>query len=156
VSGRKKLIEVALPLEAINREAANRVRALISKIFAFGLARDIVEVNPVAGLPRPGEERRRQRVLTEEEIWTLWGIWEAEASISSAAFRMLLLTAQRKQEVLTMRWADVHGACPRSSMRCGSGAAGWSRSCIGGSRFPTWSGSGEAMTWPQGQPTTPF
>jgi integrase len=88
---------------------ANRTRALISKIFAFALSRDVAEVNPVGGLPRPGEERRRERVLSEEEIRTLWGIWEAEDSISSAAFRMLLLTAQRKQEVLAMRWGDVHG-----------------------------------------------
>jgi integrase len=89
---------------------ANRTRALISKIFAFGLSRDIVEVNPVAGLPRPGEEHRRQRVLSEGEVRTLWEIWDAESSVSSAAFRMLLLTAQRKQEVLAMRWVDVDGA----------------------------------------------
>ena len=55
-------------------------------------------------------ERPRTRVLSEEEIRELWEIREAEGSVSSAAFRMLLLTAQRKQEVLAMRWTDVHGA----------------------------------------------
>jgi integrase len=89
---------------------ANRIRALASKVFAFGLEREIVEFNPVAGLRKPGEERPRERVLADDEIRTLWAIWEAEPSITSVVFRVLLLTGQRKHEVLNMRWADIDGA----------------------------------------------
>jgi integrase len=88
---------------------ANRIRALVSKIFAFALARDLVEFNPVAGSSRPGEERSRARVLTEAEIAALWNAWEADGSVTSAVFRMLLLTAQREGEVLAMRWKDLDG-----------------------------------------------
>ncbi len=88
---------------------ANRVRALASKIFNFGLAREVVEFNPVAGLPPASVERSRDRVLNEAEVRALWGIWEAESSVTSAAFRMLLLTAQREMEVLTMRWEEIEG-----------------------------------------------
>jgi integrase len=89
---------------------ANRVRALASKIFAFALEREIVEFNPVAGLPPQGEERSRERVLSEEEIRVLWGAWEAEGSMASGIFRVLLLTGQREAEVRGMRWPDISGA----------------------------------------------
>ncbi|HVT17888.1 MAG TPA: tyrosine-type recombinase/integrase [Thermoanaerobaculia bacterium] len=89
---------------------ANRIRALASKIFAFALEREIVEFNPVAGLPPQGEERGRERVLSEDEIRTLWQAWEAEGSIASFIFRLLLLTAQREAELLGMRWTDIAGA----------------------------------------------
>jgi integrase len=68
-----------------------------------------VEFNPVAGLSPQGEERSRDRVLSEHEIRTLWTAWEAEGSVTSAVFRMLLLTAQREVEVLQLRWDDITG-----------------------------------------------
>ena len=106
--------DVALVLDRIVGRGspimANRVRALASKIFNFGLVREVVEFNPVGGVPPAGEERSRDRVLSEHEIRTLWGIWEAENSVTSAVFRMLLLTAQREMEVLSMRWQDIEGS----------------------------------------------
>jgi integrase len=69
-----------------------------------------VEFNPVAGLPPQGQERSRERVLSEDEIRALWAAWEAEGSVTSGLFRMLLLTAQREAEVRGMRWADISGS----------------------------------------------
>ncbi|HXO26221.1 MAG TPA: integrase arm-type DNA-binding domain-containing protein [Thermoanaerobaculia bacterium] len=89
---------------------ANRVRALASKIFAFAVEREIVEFNPVAGLPPQGEERSRERVLSAEEIRALWTAWDAERSVTSAIFQLLLLTAQREIEVMTMQWQHLDGA----------------------------------------------
>ena len=39
---------------------ANRVLALVRKIFNFGIAREIVEFNPCTQLERPGKEQRRE------------------------------------------------------------------------------------------------
>ena len=50
---------------------ANRVLALVREIFNFGIAREFVEFNLCAQLERPGKERRRDRVLTDDEIRTL-------------------------------------------------------------------------------------
>jgi hypothetical protein len=47
---------------------ANHVRALISKMYNFGIGRDLVEENPCAGVPMPAKPRQRDRVLTEVEI----------------------------------------------------------------------------------------
>ncbi|MCH9649410.1 MAG: integrase arm-type DNA-binding domain-containing protein [Deltaproteobacteria bacterium] len=88
---------------------ANRTRALISKIFNFGIGRDIVEFNPTQGVPKPGKEKRRDRVLTESEIQALWKVLEGLAPAMAGTFKMRLLTAQRGAEVLRMRWEHVDG-----------------------------------------------
>ncbi|MEM7481064.1 MAG: tyrosine-type recombinase/integrase [Acidobacteriota bacterium] len=88
---------------------ANRTRALISTMFNFGIGRDIVEQNPTIGVPRPGKERQRDRVLNEAEIRTLWQTLDTQEPVMAATFKMRLLTAQRGIEVLTMRWEDIEG-----------------------------------------------
>lgn len=101
---------------------ANRVLAVARKMYNFGIQRGVVEANPCAVVARPSAERRRDRVLSEEELRGLWrgldgealraGEWklldeQAESPEQSGAVRMLLLTAQRRSEVLRMRWQDV-------------------------------------------------
>lgn len=87
--------------------SANRVRALISKIFNFAVSREVVEFNPCAQLEQPGRERRRDRVLTDAEIRLFWTALDQEPAEIAAAFRLRLVTAQRGVEVHNMRWADV-------------------------------------------------
>jgi integrase len=86
---------------------ANRTRALASKIFNFGIQRGVVEYNPVHNVPIPGEERRRDRVLTEEEIRQVWGALDNERLPIAATLKLALLTAQRRSEVLGMRWDEL-------------------------------------------------
>jgi integrase len=86
---------------------ANRVAALISKLFSFALDRGLIETHIAQRLPRPGVERQRDRVLSDEEIRTLWGAWEQLAAPMAAFYRLRLLTAQRGGEVASMRWQDV-------------------------------------------------
>ncbi len=87
--------------------AANRLRALLHKVYAFAIEQEIVETNPITHVPRPGVERRRDRVLSAEEIRTVWAKLDDEAPPMAAAFRLRLITAQRGGEVHNMRWADV-------------------------------------------------
>jgi len=86
---------------------ANRIFALARKVFNFALQRDIVEVNPCVGLQRPAPERRRDRVLSEEEIRVLWREFEAERPLVAASYKLRLLTAQRGAEILAMRWDQL-------------------------------------------------
>lgn len=95
---------------------ANRVLALIRKVFNFGIQRGLVETNPCHLVARPASERRRERVLTEEEIRGLWDGLDARAmvpgrererAVLAGAVRLLLLTAQRRGEILSLRWQDV-------------------------------------------------
>ncbi len=86
---------------------ANRTHAQLRKMFNWALARDLVEKNPVAGLPRPAQERRRQHVLREDEIVRFWEALERESPAVAASLKLRLYTAQRGGEVLTMRWEDI-------------------------------------------------
>jgi len=86
---------------------ANRVRALLHKLFAYGVEQEIVPTNPVTGTPRPGVEHQRDRVLGDDEIRKLWVALDKEPIEMAAAFRLRLVTAQRGGEVHNMRWPDV-------------------------------------------------
>lgn len=86
---------------------ANRVKALISKIFNVGIGRGLVESNPAFAVAMPSRENQRDRVLNEVEIRALWRAFECEHSIMGGTFKMRLLTAQRGDEVLRMRWDQI-------------------------------------------------
>jgi integrase len=87
---------------------ANRTRALIHKIFNFALGRDLVETNPCFGVERPlRTENRRDRVLTDDEIKSVWLALEEFPEKIASGFRFALITGQRRSEVLALRWAEV-------------------------------------------------
>jgi integrase len=86
---------------------ANRVAALLSKMFAFALDRDLVQASPAVRIPRPGQEKARDRVLTEDELRMLWKSFDALEPSMAAFYKLRLLTIQRGGEVASMRWQDV-------------------------------------------------
>jgi len=88
---------------------ANRCLAYTRKMFNWALSKDLVEYNPCAGIPRPGKENQRDRVLSEGEIKAIWKALEKEKPIMAATFQLRLLTAQRGGEVHSMRWKDIDG-----------------------------------------------
>jgi integrase len=87
--------------------SANRVRALLSKMFNVAIQRDVVDANPVVGTARPGIEQRRDRVLTPDEIRQFWKASNALPLEMRAAWQLRLLTAQRATEVHDMTWNEV-------------------------------------------------
>ncbi len=105
--------DVVLLLDGIAKRSpvtANRTRAILSRIFTWALSRDLVEASPVAGVPKPGgQERPREKVLTEAEVKKIWKACEEEGSGVTASLQLVLLTAQRGGEVRSMRWEDIDG-----------------------------------------------
>ena len=91
---------------------ANRTQSLVRKIYNWAIGRDLVEMNPCAGIVPFGKERRRTRILSDEEIVQFWAAAEASwrgvtDTPVGAILQLELLTAQRGQEVRWMRWADL-------------------------------------------------
>src|SRR5262249_38201430 len=86
---------------------ANRTLALVRKIFNFGIGHDIVPVNPCHQMPRPSPENVRDRVLSPDELRTLWEALEGLGPQIGSLFRLYAFTAQRGGELITMRWDDV-------------------------------------------------
>jgi integrase len=87
--------------------AANRTLALASKIFNFAVSKEVIDVNPAYRVPKPGREQARTRTLRDEEISAVWHALEDEPRDIAALFKVLLLTGQRRGEVVGMRWNEV-------------------------------------------------
>jgi len=86
---------------------ANRTLALVSTIFNFGVSKEIIESNPAYRVPKPGAERRRDRVLSEAEIRKVWDSLRALNPKVAPIFKLALLTAQRRSEICGMRWSEL-------------------------------------------------
>lgn len=87
--------------------ARNRMQALVSKIYNFGIKRDAVDVNPAKGIDREPEEPRK-RVLSDDELKIVLPLFDKEG-MAGLGFRLLLLTGQRPTEVFGMRWSEIEG-----------------------------------------------
>ena len=89
---------------------ANRVLALVRKMFNFAIERDMIEASPCVMVRAPGKEKSKDRVLTEDEIKTFWKkLYSTNMATSSKlALKLLLLTAQRRGEVATAEKKDFN------------------------------------------------
>jgi integrase len=80
---------------------ANRVQALISKIFSFALDLELVSAHPCARLKKRSKEIRITRVLSDQEIRLFWRrIGQSPNSVRMGqALRLVLLTGVRVTEL---------------------------------------------------------
>lgn len=86
---------------------SNRVRAILSSMYSFGMTKALCEFNPVSTVKPIAEEKSRNRVYSEEEIKRLWSAFEIEKYPYNYLFKMLLLTGQRLGETRRMKWKDI-------------------------------------------------
>lgn len=89
-----------------NRTHANRVRALLHSLFAFGVRRELLTANPVDGVERQ-PERPRDKVLTADEVRAIFTALADERPSLQAYVRLLFLTGSRGGELLRLRWDNV-------------------------------------------------
>ena len=83
---------------------ANRVLALLSKMFNLAVAWGWRGDNPAKGIPRFHEDRR-QRWLSAEELSRLWAALQAHPNRRAAnAVKLMVLTGARRGEVLNATW----------------------------------------------------
>ena len=83
---------------------ANRVLALVSKMFNLAVAWGWRGDNPAKGIPRYHEDRR-ERWLSSEELARLWSVLEAHPNQRAAnAVKLMVLTGARRGEVLSATW----------------------------------------------------
>jgi integrase len=87
--------------------ARNRTGAAIRKLCNWALQRDIIDSNPAARLEMLDEEKR-DRVLSDDELRRVWHACDDLGWPFGPLFRLLVLTAQRRDEVGTMRWDEIN------------------------------------------------
>jgi integrase len=85
--------------------ARNRVRSSLSAFFVWCVTEGLLDANPVAGTAKLDEGGSRERVLTQAELVAIWH------ALSQDQFgdivRLLLLTAQRREEIGGLRWSEI-------------------------------------------------
>lgn len=86
---------------------ANRVLAYAKAFFSWSVGRGYLEANPAASISKPTRERPRERTPTLAEIRDIWRAAGSLAYPFGPIFRLLILTAGRREEVGAMRQAEV-------------------------------------------------
>ena len=104
---RRDIIDLVEDVAASGRGYhANRTCAVLSKFFAWLVARDALTFSPVTGVERPHKEKIRSRVLTDDELRVLWLACGHEGA-SGEAIRLMTLTGARRGEVGGMSRREV-------------------------------------------------
>jgi integrase len=94
-------------LEAGTPGAANHAYAAIRRFFNWCVERGLLEVSPCARLQRPAPEQSRERTLTDEELAAIWRACEEVGYPYSQIVRLLILTMQRRNEVVGSSWSEI-------------------------------------------------
>jgi integrase len=86
---------------------ANRTFEVVRRMFNWAIEQEILAENPAFKLAKPAEETPRERTLTADELQTLWRALDDAAPTVRDVFRLMLLSAQRRNEISHMRWVDL-------------------------------------------------
>ena len=115
---RDNVAEQAGPIQS------NRVVALFNRVMNWAVDEDLAKFNPAARLKKTGEEQRRERILSTDEIARLWaeldrdlavdaklgGITFADLAVAPRvrrAIKLLLATGQRRGELIGMEKREL-------------------------------------------------
>lgn len=86
---------------------ANRLLALVRKMFSFAVDNGLIENHPCLRMSAPSAESAGSRALTSPaEIKAFWEATDTD-SREHAALRLLLLTGARVSEVAELPWAEI-------------------------------------------------
>ncbi len=86
---------------------ANRTLANLRKLFNWCVSRGIITASPCEGISAPHREKARDRVLSDDELIALFNAAKQMGGAFGAIMQMLILTAQRRNEVSEMTWNEL-------------------------------------------------
>lgn len=88
---------------------ANRVLALVRKMFNFAISRDLLDTSPCTVIAAPTIEKQRDRMLSASELQMFLKQLPASRMIklTRLALQFQLLTAQRCGEVTNAAWSEI-------------------------------------------------
>jgi len=96
--------------EIIARDArvqANRTLARLRTLFNWAIQKERLTVSPVAGMDLPTQEQARDRILSDDELRWLWASCDEIGWPFGPLIQILILTAQRRDEVGGMAWSEL-------------------------------------------------
>ena len=87
--------------------SANRTLDWLKVMANWAAGRGLIETSPFAGITSPEPEVSRDRVLDDDELAAFWQAADNLEQPYGFFVRMLILTAQRRNEVSDMCWAEI-------------------------------------------------
>jgi integrase len=110
---RKRISAIISDIAETSRADARKCLSLLRSMFDFAEARGQVEENPTTGI-QPAKVgatlgKSRDRVLSVAELRKLWQAINGTMLHPSvaASLKLLVLTGQRRGELVAMKWADI-------------------------------------------------
>jgi integrase len=91
-----------------NGVTANRTFSRLRGFFNWAIGQLRLSESPVRNLKAPAKEQSRDRVLSDDEIRWYWSACEEVGWPFGPIGRLLLLTAQRRDEVSEMSWPEIN------------------------------------------------
>ncbi len=89
------------------RIQANRTLAGLKTLFKWSIQKERVTASPIADMELPTHEQARDRVLTDDELRWLWISCDAIGWPFGPLVQLLILTAQRRDEVAGIAWPEL-------------------------------------------------
>ena len=86
---------------------ANRLLAVLRRMFNWCIERGLVERSPCDKLKAPSPEQARDRVLSDFELRVAWQAFERIGWPFGRIAQLLLLTGARRDEIAGARWSEI-------------------------------------------------
>ena len=105
-----KRADISALLDRIPREQLALKRntfAVVRRLFSWAIGRGDLDRSPCEGLETPPAVTARDRVLTDQELATVWKAAAKSGSLFGPIVRLLIVTGQRREEVTQLDWSEV-------------------------------------------------
>jgi integrase len=86
---------------------ARRLHAHLHRLFRWAVGRGILETNPMAHLPKPGSEVKRDRLLADAELAQVFKTVSKLGFPFGPMFQLLILCGARRDEIAGLRWSEI-------------------------------------------------
>jgi integrase len=103
----RRMIQSGLnEIAASGPSAANHAFAVIRKLFNWCVEQGYIDHSPCLGMKKPSKTVERSRVLSDHELAAIWLATDKMGFPFGTHVKLLISTAQRRNEVSTLCWAD--------------------------------------------------
>jgi len=97
-------------IPARQRATRRTVFTYASVLFGWAVKRGYISTSPLAAAEKPPVAKSRDRVLEDCELVEVWTATAKLAGPWGAFYRLAILTGQRREEVASLRWAELDRA----------------------------------------------
>ena len=106
--GKRDIVELASEIAQRGTPmAANTLLKVIKTFLNWCVGRAVIDASPAEGVPLPGKEVARDRVLTNNELASIIRAARQLGGAYGGIVEMLALTGQRREEVAQMVWDEI-------------------------------------------------